>query len=68
MEGQSPQEKKIVWMACRATEGCKGNQAEIVFIQTSASNLPGGGFVPEAGGRSIRYKCLTCGKPFHVKS
>jgi hypothetical protein len=59
-------EKKIVWIACRATEGCTGNQAEIVFARVNQSSLPGGGFVPVMGGKSIRYRCLTCNRPFHV--
>jgi len=58
--------KKPVWIACRATEGCPGNQAEIVFIQGSQSGDGKGGFTPAAGGRFVRYKCLTCNKAFHI--
>jgi len=58
--------KKIVWMSCRASEGCEGKQAEIVWSKAAQPVNPGGGFNPQAGGRSIRYRCLTCGQPFHV--
>ena len=60
------QPKKIVWMSCRATAGCEGKQAEIVFSRVAQPMMPGGGFNPQAGSRSIRYRCLTCGQPFHV--
>lgn len=58
--------KKIIWMACRGTTGCPGNQAEVVFCHVAQPLTPEGGFNPQAGGRSIRYRCLTCGQPFHV--
>jgi len=69
MEGQSGQSpKKPVWIKCRASESCPGTQAEIVFTQVLNPNTPDGGFTPEQGGRYVRYKCLTCGQPFHVRS
>ena len=73
MEGQNPQApaeppKKIVWIKCRASEGCEGNQAEIVFVHNASPVSGDGSFIPEAGGRSVRYKCTTCGNPFHVRS
>jgi len=61
-------EKKTVWIACRATEGCPGNQAEIVFSRSNNPAGADGGFFPAAGGRTIRYRCQTCGKPFHVRT
>lgn len=48
-------EDEVVWMACRATQGCKGNHAKVEMKHT----------VPMAG-TSIRYKCLTCNKSFFV--
>lgn len=48
--------KKMVWVACRATPGCEGKQATVVF----SKKTPGGGSV-------TRYKCGTCGGAFHIK-
>ncbi len=48
---------KEVWISCRSVRPCGGNKAKIVFVKNVAS-----------GGRAIRYKCLTCGKKFHVVS
>lgn len=52
-------EEKVVWIACRATPGCEGNQAVIVFNKTLHD-----GMLPQ--GTAIRYRCTTCKKPFHV--
>lgn len=49
-------ELKEVWMACRARDGCTGNQAAVVF----SKRTPGGGSVS-------RFKCLTCGGSWHVQ-
>lgn len=62
--------KKVVWIKCRAPNGhgCEGNQAEVVF---TLGNIPvgsDGSFTPEAGGRTIRYRCLTCKNSFHIHS
>lgn len=46
---------KEVWMHCRSSRPCGGNNARIV----SVSHL-------NTGGRSIMYKCLSCGKKFRV--
>ena len=46
-------------MSCRATEGCKGTKAKIVFMQ----RLP----LQAGGGTALRYKCLTCGGAFHIR-
>ena len=64
---EQAQEEKVVWIKCRASEGCEGNQAVIVFSRAH-STVQGGGFIPAAGGRMTRYRCLTCGKSFHVTS
>lgn len=48
-------EKKIVWVNCRATPGCGGNQALVVRK-----------FKLSAGGKSIRYKCMKCNRNFHI--
>lgn len=44
-----------VWMACRATQGCKGKYAVLEMKQT----------VPFAG-TILHYKCTTCMKKFTV--
>jgi hypothetical protein len=49
--------KRKVWVACRATHGCEGQQCEVAWEKKS----PG-------GGRNIRYKCLTCGGAFHTNT
>lgn len=49
------EEKKQVWIACRATAKCEGKMALVVFLQRN----PG-------GGSSTRYRCLTCNRTFHV--
>ena len=46
---------KIVWIKCRSTRPCEGNNSQIVSI----TPLP-------KGGNAIRYKCMTCGKKFNV--
>ena len=46
---------KKVWVACRAKPLCEGKEALMVFKSKLAS-----------GGKTIRYKCLTCGCSFHV--
>lgn len=57
--GKAPQQGDEVWMSCRATEGCKGTKAKIVFMQ----RLP----LQAGGGTALRYKCLTCGGAFHIR-
>lgn len=60
------QPKKVVWIKCRARKECEGNQAVEVFQRANAPVSVDGGFEPNAGGRSIRYRCLTCNGTFHV--
>lgn len=61
-----PSKGTKVWISCRATAGCAGTHAEIVNVHSRQAAGPGGSFTPIQGGRFIRYKCLTCGKSFHV--
>jgi len=63
-----PQSGDKVWIMCRAKNACEGQQAEIVFIQRPGQGAKRGEFVPTAGGKTIRYKCLTCGQPFHIST
>ena len=57
MTNQSVKIEEKQWIACRATSGCEGKQAVIVFKR----KLPG-----LTSGQTIRYRCLTCGRPFHI--
>jgi hypothetical protein len=50
-----PQTDKQFWIACRASMSCTGRQAQLKM----KFRLP-------TGGISIRYKCLSCNKPFHI--
>ena len=68
-----PEEKKApVWIRCRATEGCVGNQADIVFAKTqqpvkAKTGVVGGTFtLAEGAGKILRYRCLTCNNVFHI--
>lgn len=54
---QKPSGGEIIWMACRAKQGCTGQQARVVFKQKQ----PGGGI-------AARYRCLTCGGSFHINT
>lgn len=56
---KTPPEEKPVWIACRATPGCEGNYAVIVWNKQVMD-----GMLPL--GNSIRYRCTTCNRPFHV--
>lgn len=58
-----PPEKRSVWIACRATEGCDGNIA--VIDQETDHELPMGKETAH-GGKSVRYVCRKCGRAFHV--
>ena len=52
--------KKQVWMACRATPGCEGKYAVLVWRKPVMD-----GMVPQ--GESFRYRCLTCQQAFHIR-
>jgi hypothetical protein len=52
-----PVAEKIVWIACRAKQGCEGKQAKVVM----QNKTPG-------GGSATRYRCLTCGGSFHIST
>jgi hypothetical protein len=67
-QNQPEPEKRVVWIKCRAHENCEGNQAEVVFERPSNPVTQEGGFEPNAGGRAIRYRCLTCRRTFHIQS
>jgi hypothetical protein len=53
-------DKKAVWMACRATKGCEGKYAILVWRKPVKD-----GMVPL--GESFRYRCTTCQQPFHIR-
>jgi hypothetical protein len=44
-----------VWVTCRASAGCDGKMAKVVF----RTKLP-------QGGTAIRYRCQTCNGAFHI--
>lgn len=50
-----PKVGTTAWISCRAKAGCQGKQAVYQMAFTLAS-----------GGRSIRYRCSTCGGVFHL--
>ncbi len=52
--------EKQVWISCRASPGCEGKYAVLVFSKKLAD-----GMVPQ--GTAFRYKCLTCNHPFHIR-
>ena len=52
----TPSVGQEVWIACRATSGCEGKIARIEILFPQSGN----------GGRSTRYKCLTCNRHFHI--
>ena len=56
-EDKSVETPERVWFACRAGGGCEGKWATVnmKFPQDSQ------------GGRTIRYVCETCKRPFHVR-
>lgn len=55
-----------VYIACRATPDCPGRQAIILFTHRTPTTLQGIQLAEE-GGRFIRYRCLTCGRDFHIQ-
>lgn len=63
---ETPDEKKEVWISCRATEGCPGRKAIILFVTDSLNRCLMGIPLADAGGKSIRYRCTTCNKDFHI--
>lgn len=53
---KKPEAGDIVWVACRAYEGCEGKTAKIEILFPQAAN----------GARVTRYICQTCLRPFHL--
>jgi hypothetical protein len=51
-------EKKIVWIKCRASEACDGNQAYATMIITRPATA--------GGGRTTRYRCCKCNGMFQI--
>ena len=52
-----PDVGKTVWMSCRGSRPCGGNQATIVMKVPT----PGGGW-------SVRYQCQKCGTAFAIST
>jgi len=53
---------EIVWMKCRANgPGCGANQVTLVWV-TDLNKTPNSG-----GGKSYRYRCISCKGVFHVR-
>lgn len=48
-------QKKAMWINCRAKAGCEGKEATLVMT----ANNPG-------GGRILRYRCMTCKGTWHL--
>jgi len=48
--------ERIVWFSCRATPGCEGKQAAVVFTKGISGQ-----------DSTTRYRCQTCGGSFHVR-
>jgi len=46
-------DQNVVWMACRAREGCEGKYARMTLIKTNP--------LVAGGGTWRRYQCETCG-------
>lgn len=51
-----PKPERIVWFSCRATPGCSGKQAAVVYTKGISGQ-----------DSTTRYRCLTCRKAFHVR-
>lgn len=52
-------EGEKVWIACRATRGCKGKYAVLVWRKPAYNHG-----VPN--GETFRYRCTTCNQAFHI--
>jgi len=53
-------ELKIVWIACRATPECPGTQAALLSVRDNSPVGAMGAFNAAQGGKTTRYRCLTC--------
>jgi len=63
--GEPP--KKPVWIACRATPGCQGHQAVILWQHRFDPAGIQGVKIADGSGKAIRYRCLTCNHDFHIQ-
>jgi hypothetical protein len=61
-------EEKVVFIKCRAKADCPGMEAAITLIHANSPYDGTGGFVPEVGGRMVRYRCKTCGGTFTIRT
>jgi len=61
------EEKKPVWIACRATPNCQGDQA-IIAKQWKNQVQGNQGLNFDVGSQTVRYKCLTCGRVFQIQT
>jgi|SaaInlStandDraft_5_1057022.scaffolds.fasta_scaffold366603_2 hypothetical protein len=59
---------KTLWIKCRASEKCEGNQAEIIMQRAQKPmGRAGGAFnLAERAGKLIRYRCTTCKGIFQI--
>lgn len=67
-EQRNPVPVKTVWFACRATEGCTGNQAVLLSSRSNApvGRIAVGSFEAAQGGSTSRYRCATCNQIFTI--
>ena len=60
------EEGEVVWMSCRAKGvECDGQQAMKVYVKKQPFTNRRGTVNP-GGGTSVRYKCTTCERPWHI--
>lgn len=82
VEAPAESEKKGVWIKCRATASCEGNEAEIVSSQENhltmetidptnpnpRSKKKTNTTILAGGGRVTRYRCLSCKRSFTIST
>ena len=59
----SETEKKPVWIACRASPGCTGNWAVVMY---QIDQPPNRQLSANVGTRRIMYQCLTCKRAWSI--
>ena len=67
MADDNPKYEKV-WIACRSKEGCTGNYAEMIHVRIQNPTPGMGQFEVAAGGKVIRYRCVTCGGVFTIST